>query len=142
MSRRLGGIMGYKYKTSSWHLNVDSHVQRTVLATDETTVTQLASHRPLSNAHPASGHEEVPRSTGHIMVTTRYSDQQGSKSRQKKKKKNRYATPQAMAPTNYQNGSAFESFQPCPSILICTPAYQRSRRERDNCTAVAPVTQR
>ena len=29
------------------------------------------------------GHEEVPRSTGHIMVATRYSDQQGSKSRQK-----------------------------------------------------------
>ena len=28
-------------------------------------------------------HKEVPRSTGHIMVTTRYSDQQGSKSRQK-----------------------------------------------------------
>ena len=29
------------------------------------------------------GHKEVPRSTGHIMVTIRYSDQQGSKSRQK-----------------------------------------------------------
>ena len=37
----------------------------------------------LSNANPACGHEKVPRSTGHIMVTTRYSDQQGSKSRQK-----------------------------------------------------------
>ena len=37
----------------------------------------------LSNANPACGHEEVRRSTGHIMVTTRYSDQQGSKSRQK-----------------------------------------------------------
>ena len=35
------------------------------------------------------------RSTGHIMVTTRYSDQQGSKSRQKS-----YATLQAIAPTN------------------------------------------
>ena len=31
----------------------------------------------------ACGREEVPRSTGHIVVTTRYSDQQGSKSRQK-----------------------------------------------------------
>ena len=37
----------------------------------------------LSNANTACGHKEVPRSTGHIMVTTRYSDQQGSKSRQK-----------------------------------------------------------
>ena len=34
-------------------------------------------------ANPVRGHIEVPRSTGHIMVTTRYSDQQGSKSRQK-----------------------------------------------------------
>ena len=36
----------------------------------------------LSNANPARGHKEVRRSTGHIMVTARYSDQQGSKSRQ------------------------------------------------------------
>ena len=36
-----------------------------------------------TNDNGACGHEEVPRSTGHIMVTTRYSDQQGSKSRQK-----------------------------------------------------------
>ena len=34
-------------------------------------------------ANPACSHKEVPRSTSHIMVTTRYSDQQGSKSRQK-----------------------------------------------------------
>ena len=61
---------------------VDSHIQRIVLATEETTVTQQVSHRP-SNANPACGHKEVRRSTGHIMVTTRYSDQQGSKSRQK-----------------------------------------------------------
>ena len=33
-------------------------------------------------ANPVRGHKEVPRSTGHITVTTRYSDQQGSKSRQ------------------------------------------------------------
>ena len=37
----------------------------------------------LSNANPACGHKEVRRSTGHIMVTTRYSNQQGSKSPQK-----------------------------------------------------------
>ena len=36
----------------------------------------------LSNANPACGHERVPRSTGHLMVPTRYSDQQGSNSRQ------------------------------------------------------------
>ena len=36
-----------------------------------------------NNANPACGHKEVRRSTGHIMVTTRYSDRQGSKSRQK-----------------------------------------------------------
>ena len=34
-------------------------------------------------ANPVRGRKEVPRSTGHIMVTTRYSDQQGSKSQQK-----------------------------------------------------------
>ena len=37
----------------------------------------------LSNVNPACGHKEVRRSTGRIMVTTRYSDQQGSTSRQK-----------------------------------------------------------
>ena len=37
----------------------------------------------LPNANPACRHKEVPRSTCHIMVTTRYSDQQGSKMRQK-----------------------------------------------------------
>ena len=38
----------------------------------------------LSIANPACGHKEVTRSTGHIMVATRYSDQQEqSKSRQK-----------------------------------------------------------
>ena len=34
-------------------------------------------------ANPVRGHKEVPRSTGHIMVTTRYLDQQESKSLQK-----------------------------------------------------------
>ena len=52
----------------------------------------LSSHKPIGPqpyqviyvvANPVRGHKEVPRSTGHIMVTTRYSDQQGSKSRQK-----------------------------------------------------------
>ena len=34
-------------------------------------------------ANPVRCHKEVPRSTGHIMVTTPYSDQQGSESPQK-----------------------------------------------------------
>ena len=35
-----------------------------------------------NNVNPACGHKNVPSSTGHIVVTTRYSDLQGSKSRQ------------------------------------------------------------
>ena len=51
-----------------------------------------SSHKPIGPqpysviyavANPVRGHKEVPRSRRHIMVTTRYSDQQGSKSRQK-----------------------------------------------------------
>ena len=59
----------------------DSHIQRIVLATEETMVTQEVSHRDLSNTNPARGHKEVRWSTGHIMVTALYSNQQGSKSR-------------------------------------------------------------
>ena len=58
-----------------------SHIQPIVLATEETAVIQQVSHRSL-NSNPARGHKEVRRSTGHIMVTTRYSDQQESKWRQ------------------------------------------------------------
>ena len=58
---------------------VDSHVQCIVLATKETTVTQQVSHR-LIKCQSACGHKEVRKSTVHIMVTTRYSDQQESKS--------------------------------------------------------------
>ena len=47
----------------------------------------------LSNANPACGHKEVRRSTGHIIVTTRYSDQQGSKSRQKVMRLYKQSTP-------------------------------------------------
>ena len=36
----------------------------------------------LSNINPARGHNEIRRSMGHIMVTTRWPNQQGSKSRQ------------------------------------------------------------
>ena len=47
-----------------------------VLAT-ETTVTQQVSSRD-KYLIPARGHKEVRSLTGHIMVTTRYSNQQGS----------------------------------------------------------------
>ena len=36
----------------------------------------------LLNVNPARGHKEVRRSRGHIMVTARYSNSRGSKSRQ------------------------------------------------------------
>ena len=41
------------------------------------------SAKDLSNANPACGHKKVVRSKCHIMVTIRYSDQKGSKSRHK-----------------------------------------------------------
>ena len=59
---------------------IDSHIQRILLATEET-ATQRVRHIDLSNTNPARGHKEVRRSTGHIMVTTSYSNHQGSKSR-------------------------------------------------------------
>ena len=61
---------------------VDSHIQRVVLATEETTVTQQVSHRPIK-CQSRLWSQRGRRSMGHIMVTTRYSDQEGSKSRQK-----------------------------------------------------------
>ena len=63
---------------------VNSHVQRTVLATEKTTATQQVSHRPIKcQSRFWSQRGTKSRSTGHISVTTRYSDQQRSKSRQK-----------------------------------------------------------
>ena len=53
----------------------------TLIATEEATVTQQLSDRCIK-WQSSSWTQEVRRSTGHIMVTTRYSDQQGSKSRQ------------------------------------------------------------
>ena len=54
-----------EYNTVVVVVVIDSHIQRIVLATEETTVTQ----------QPTRDHKEVPRSTGHIVVTTRYLDQ-------------------------------------------------------------------
>ena len=61
---------------------VDSNIQRIVLAMKKLR-RQKKSAIDLSNANPACGHEEARRSTGYIMVTIRYSDQEGSRSRQK-----------------------------------------------------------
>ena len=36
-----------------------SHIQRIVLATEETCDTTKVSHRPIKNANPARGHKEV-----------------------------------------------------------------------------------
>ena len=121
MSKRLGDIIGCKYKTSSWHLNgfpygsntgsvvvvvvvvvvVDSHIQRIVLATEETTVTQQVSHRPIkcqsrlwsqrgSTKVNGSHHGDNPllRPTG-IQIATKS-----------------YAALQAMAPTLEYRGEA------------------------------------
>ena len=105
MPKRLGGIIDCKYKISSWHLNgspmvvvvvvVDSHIQRVVLATEETTVTQQVSHnRPMKcqsrlwsqrgTKFNGSHHGDNPlfRPAG-IQIATKS-----------------YAAPQAMAPTN------------------------------------------
>ena len=104
---------------------VDSHIQRRiVLATEETTVTQQVSHRPLSNANPACSHKGVLRSTGHIMVTTRYSDQIATKS---------YATLQALAPTNVKTVLVFAAHDPTYQVNILTffsPDWGMLRRSK------------
>ena len=56
-------------------IDVDSYIRRVVLATEGITATQRVTN-------PIRGHKEVRRSTGDIMVTTRYSNHTGSKSLQ------------------------------------------------------------
>ena len=60
-------------------LPIDSHIQCIVLATEET-MTQV-SHRPVKR-QSWCGFKDVRRSTGHKMLTVRYSNQQITKSRQ------------------------------------------------------------
>ena len=62
-------------------LPIDSHIQHIILATEEQRC-HNKSARDLSNANPDRGHKELRRSTGHILVKARYSDQQGFNSRQ------------------------------------------------------------
>ena len=61
---------------------VDSHIQRIVLATEETTVTQQVSHRPIK-CQSRLWSQRGTKVNGSHHGDTRYSDQQGSKSRQK-----------------------------------------------------------
>ena len=69
--------------TKSHVVVVDSHIQRNVLATEETTVTQQVSHRPIKCQSRlwSQGGKKVNGS--HHGDNPLSSDQQGSKSRQK-----------------------------------------------------------
>ena len=64
---------------------VDSHIQRIVLATEETTVTQQVSHRPIKCQSRLWSQRGTKVNGSHHgdNPLPRYSDQQGSKSRQK-----------------------------------------------------------
>ena len=76
ISKRLGGMIGYKDKLHLKGFPDGSNIGLLLLLLlNESAI-------DLSNTNPDRGHKEVRRSTGHIMVTTRYSNQHGSKSRQ------------------------------------------------------------
>ena len=62
---------------------VDSHIQRYVLATEETTVTQQVSHRPIKCRSRLWSQRGTKVNGSHQCDNPLYSDQQGSKSRQK-----------------------------------------------------------
>ena len=61
----------------------DSHIQHDVLATEETTVTQQVSHRPIKCQSRLWSQKGTKVNESRRGDKTRYSDQQGSKSRQK-----------------------------------------------------------
>ena len=86
------------------------------------------------DANPARGHKEVPRSTGHIMVTTRYSDQQRSKSRSKVCDSTNNGTDQ------YQNGSSnlLTPYREQPRSTRIVVAYPRSAFSATKRTNYAP----
>ena len=60
---------------------VDPHIQRIVLAAEETPVTQRVSRRPIK-CQSGAWSQRGTKINGSHHVTTRYSNQQGSKSRQ------------------------------------------------------------
>ena len=92
------------------------------------------------NANPACGYLEVPRSTGrHTMVTTRYADQQGSKSRQKDTK---YATLQAMAPTNVKTvhqTSLHHIESNLDRLGLLSPTHDQHSQQQTGQIALQPV---
>ena len=149
MSKRLGGIIGCKDKTSSWHLNgfpdgsrstvvvvVDSHVQRSVLATEETTVTQQVSHRPIKcqsrlwsqrgTKVNGSHHGDIPllRPTG-IQIATKS-----------------YATLQAMASTNiktvHQTSLLFIESN-LDRLGLLSPTHDQRSQQQTGQIALQPV---
>ena len=90
-----------------------------------TLLTDGASTIPSNNivvANPLHGHKEVPRSTGHNLLTTRYSDQQGSKSRQNVCDSTSNGTDQ------YQNGSSnlLTPYREQPRSTRIVVAYPRT----------------
>ena len=116
---------------------VDSHIQRIVLATEETTVTQQVSHRPINcqsrlwsqrgtkvnGSH--HGGNLLLRPTG-IQIATK-----------------RYATLQAMAPTNqYQNGSSnlLTPYREQPRSTRTVVAYPRPAFSATKRTNYAPTS--
>ena len=62
---------------------VDSHIQHIVLATEDTTVTQQVSHGPIKCQSRLWSQRGIKVNGSYHGDKTRYSDQQGSKSRQK-----------------------------------------------------------
>ena len=123
MSKRLGGIKGCKYKT------VDSHIQRIVLATEETTVTQQVSHRPIKcqsrlwsqrgTKVNGSHHGDNPllRPTG-IQIATKS-----------------YATLQAMTPTNVKT---VHQTSLLPPVLSTCPLHTNSGCGKERRILIGP----
>ena len=120
------------YKTV---LFVGSHIQRIVLATEEATVTQQVSHKSIK-CQPACGHKYVSRSTGHIVVTTRYSDQQGSKSRQT------LCDSTSNGTDNHQHGSStlLTPYREQPRLTRIVVAYPRPAFSATKRTNYAPTS--
>ena len=86
-----------EHSVCSTLLVVDSHIQRIVLATVETTVTRQVSDRHIKCQSRCLWSQRGTKSTtGQIMLTTRYSNQQGSIQIATKS----YAALEAMTPAN------------------------------------------
>ena len=91
----------------------------------------------LSNAIPACGHKEVPRSTGHIMVTTRYSGQQGSN-----RDKKLFGSTTSNGTDQYQNDSSnlLTPYRKEPRSTRIVVAYPRPAFSATKRTNNAPIS--